>query len=315
MSFDPHDLASRIKQKARLLGFDLAGIASAEPSRYRAHFERWLAEGRHGTMHYMERRLQERTDPASYLPGAKSVICVALNYHTPLEPPAGEAPRGRIARYALGRDYHEHLKDRLYDLADWLRDLVPGTRTRCATDTAPVLERELAERAGIGWIGKNACVLNERMGSWLLLGEVLTTLELPHDEPADDHCGTCTRCIDACPTGALIGPRQLDARRCISYLTIEHTDEIDPSLRPLMGDWIFGCDICQDVCPFNQKAPVSDDAQVRPRVPGRLDLADLLSWRQEDFSRTFSHSAVKRIKLPVLKRNAQIALENSGGMK
>jgi epoxyqueuosine reductase len=144
---------------------------------------------------------------------------------------------------------------------------------------------------------------------------VLTTLELPHDEPADDHCGTCTRCIDACPTGALIGPRQLDARRCISYLTIEHTDEIDPSLRPLMGDWIFGCDICQDVCPFNQKAPVSDDAQVRPRVPGRLDLADLLSWRQEDFSRTFSHSAVKRIKLPVLKRNAQIALENSGGMK
>src|SRR5689334_13898359 len=191
-----HALAGEVKRKALELGFDLVGVAPAGPSAYRDYFRQWLDGQQAGEMEYLARRFEERTDPAAYLPGAQSVICVALNYHVPLEPlderDAGR--RGRVARYALGVDYHELIKHRLYDLADWLRDTVPGARTRCGVDTAPVMEKELAARAGIGWVGKNTLVINPRLGSWLLLGEVITTLALPFDEPVTDDCGTCTRC-------------------------------------------------------------------------------------------------------------------------
>jgi epoxyqueuosine reductase len=239
------------------------------------------------------------------MPGAKSVICVAMNYHTPIDPPPEGS--GKVARYALGDDYHELIKPRLHQLADWIRQIQPGAQTRCAVDTAPIMEKELAAHAGIGWLGKNTCIINEEMGSWLFLGEIITTLELPADEPAIDRCGTCTRCIDACPTGAITAPYQLDARKCISYLTIEHRGEIDSRLAPQIGDWIYGCDICQDVCPWNGKALLATEPAFQPRfASGSLDPNEILNWNQEHYASRLKNSAMKRVKLPVLQRNARL---------
>ena len=301
-------LSAEIKQRARSLGFDLVGIAPAGPSQYGDYFRQWLAEGRAGSMGYLHNRVDERTDPGKYLEGARSVICVAMNYHARLE----EGVRhGKVARYALGDDYHEVMKPKLHELADWIRSAAPGSETRCAVDTAPVMEKELAARAGVGWLGKNTCVINPEIGSWLLLGEIITTAELEFDNPATDHCGTCTRCIEACPTGAIIAPYQLDARKCISYLTIEHREEIDPALRPAVGEWLYGCDICQEVCPWNQKAPVTEMAEFQPRfASGSLDASEVMSWTEEDYRTRLRGSAMKRVKLPVLKRNARIVAEN-----
>lgn len=312
---DPVRLAREIKDKARELGFDLVGIAPATPSAHADALRRWLDNGMAGEMDYMHRRFAERTQPSRYLPDARSVICVAVNYHFPLAEPSSDQPaaHGRVARYALGDDYHELIKPRLYDLADWLRDRVPGTRTRCGVDTVPVMERELAARAGIGWIGKNTCIIHRRLGSWLLLGEVLTTLDLPGDSPETDHCGTCRRCIDACPTNAIIEPYRLDATKCISYLTIEHAGPIAPEVRQQMGEWFFGCDICQDVCPFNRKAPFGSNERFRPRFKdGTIDLRAVLQWKERAPNPTLRGTAMKRVKLPVLQRNARIVLENGG---
>ena len=267
-------------------------------------------------MEYLTRRFEERTDPAAYLPGARSVVCVAINYHVPLQPllPDERARHGRVARYTLGDDYHELIKSRLHALADWMRELAPDAQTRACVDTAPVLERELAAGAGIGWVGKHTGVLNAAAGSWLLLGEIVTTLELPPDEPATDHCGTCTRCIDACPTAAITAPYQLDARRCISYLTIEHRDEIPPEFHAAIGDWLYGCDVCQDVCPHNRHAPAATDPALQPRFPtGSLDVREVLSWTDEEYRASLRGSAMKRVKLPVLKRNAEIVARNLAG--
>ena len=312
LNFPAYALALRIKAKAMELGFDLVGIASAEPSRHRDFLRRWLDQGRAGEMHYLAWRFEERIDPAVYLPGAASVICVAVNYHVPLESaPAGAAEtRGRIARYALGTDYHDWIKDRLHALADWLREQAPGATARAAVDTAPVLERELAARAGIGWVGKNTCVIHPRVGSWILLGEVLTTLALPTDEAVDDHCGSCTRCLDACPTQALT-PYQIDASRCISYLTIEHRGAIAEELEPAIGDWLFGCDICQEVCPHNSQPPAAIGPHLQPRFPdGGLDVREVMQWTDTAYREKLRHSAIKRVKLPVLARNARIVLKN-----
>jgi len=310
---DLHALAAGVKEKARELGFDLVGIAPASPSKYADHVRAWVASGQAGDMAFMYRRLDERTDPGRYLPGAQSVVCVAINYHVPLEPvpEAERAKLGRVARYALGRDYHEHLKDRLYDLADWIRSVAPDARTRAATDSAPVSERELAVRAGIGWVGKNTLVIHPRLGSWLLLGEVLTTVPLPPDEPIADHCGTCTRCIDACPTQAITAPYRLDATRCISYLTIEHRGEIALELRAKMQDWVFGCDVCQDVCPHNHRVPTATDPAVQPIHPtGTLVLDKMLGWSHQEYWDATRGTPMRRVKLPVLQRNAEIAREN-----
>jgi epoxyqueuosine reductase len=314
---DRHQLAAAVKQRAKGLGFDLVGIAPAEASKYREYFRAWLDDGKAGVMDYLARRVDERCDLATFLPGARAVVCVAMNYHTRLDPvpPEDRQHHARIARYALGDDYHEIIKHRLYDLADWIRDEAPGTETRCGVDTAPIMEKELAARAGVGWVGKNTCVINEHAGSWLLLGEVITTLDLPLDEPAVDRCGTCRRCIDACPTGAITAPYQLDARRCISYLTIElHDQPIPPEFHQPMGEWLYGCDICQDVCPWNHKAPHATDPALTPRFPtGTIDLRQLLAWRRDEYNAAFRHSAIKRVKLPVLQRNAGIVRDNLKG--
>ena len=311
---DAHALAAQIKQHARRQGFDLVGIAPASASAYRDYFRNWLDAGRAGEMNYLERRFEERVDLASYLPGARSVVCVAMNYHVPLQPvDRVNAPHhGRVARYALGDDYHELIKSRLYELADSIREMAPEAQTRACVDTAPVMEKELAARAGVGWFGKNSCVINEHAGSWLLLGEVITTLERPSDESALDRCGTCRRCIDACPTGAITAPYQFDATRCISYLTIEHRGPISPQLQAQIGDWLYGCDVCQDVCPWNSKALVAIAPELQPRFPtGTLDVRDVMHWTDDEYRTRLRGSAMKRVKLPVLQRNARIVTGNA----
>ena len=306
LSRDPHQLAALLKRRARASGFAKCGVAAARPSDQAGPLRDWLDAGMHGEMAWLENRTAERADVQNYLPGARSVVVVVWLYHVELPPtPPGH---GRIARYALGEDYHRHLKKRLHELADWLRGET-GCETKACVDTAPVLEREWAARAGVAWQGKNTCAIDTELGSYLLLGEIVTTAELAPDPAAVDRCGTCRRCLDACPTGALVEPRRLDARQCISYLTIEHRGEIAEELRPMIGDWLFGCDVCQEVCPWNRRAPTAD---VPPRLPPEgLDAQAVLDWSDDDYRQTLRHTAVKRVKLPMLKRNAQIVLDNA----
>jgi epoxyqueuosine reductase len=304
-------LVEQIKTKGREIGFDLVGIAPAEPPKHADYFRQWLDAGRAGTMRWLADRVEQRADPAVYFPGARSIICVACNYRVELEPPASVG-QGRVARYALGDDYHIVMKDRLHDLADWLRAQVPGTLTRSSVDTAPVMEREFAARAGLGWMGKNTCIINEKIGSFVLLGQILTSLDLPADEPVDDRCGSCTRCIDACPTAAITAEYQMDARRCISYLTIEHREPIDPELEPKIGNWIYGCDICQEVCPWNRKSPATSDPAFQPRFKSAsLECKTVMDWTDHDYKNQLKGSAIKRVKLPMLQRNAAIVAKNS----
>jgi epoxyqueuosine reductase len=262
-------------------------------------------------MAYLSRRFDERVDPRAYLPGARSVICVAMNYY---RGDPGPAKGARIARYAWGEDYHDVVKERLHALADWLRQQMPGIETRACVDTAPVMEKELAARAGVGWLGKNTCVINPGIGSWLVLGEIITTLDLPPDEPAVDRCGSCRRCVDACPTGAIVAPYQLDASRCISYLTIERREPIPREFHDKLQGWLVGCDICQEVCPWNSKAPASTQPAFAPRLAdGKIMLSDVLSWTQDDHHRHLRGSAIKRVKLTVLQANARILAETREG--
>jgi len=309
-------LVEAIKSRAVELGFDLAGIAPAAPAAHREHFRRWLDEGLAGSMHpWLERRFEERTDPRVYLPGAQSIICVAANYFAPVPSTTATPPgqRGRIARYALGEDYHQVMMRRLHTLADWLRRQCPGARTRCAVDTAPVMEKEHAARAGIGWMGKNTCIINPRLGSWLVLGEIITTASLPPDQPLPDRCGTCTRCIDACPTHAIIAPYRLDARRCIAYLTIEHRGQIPDELRGAVAPWLFGCDVCQEVCPWNAHATPARDPAFAPRLPPEgLDVHEVLRWTDDDRRAILRRSAMRRATLSMLKRNAGITAGGCG---
>lgn len=307
----PLSTAEWAKSQACALGFDLVGIAPAKTSDHADYLREWLASGQNGNMQWMNGRVEERLDVDRLLPGARSIICVAANYHFTLAEPADEAPRGKIARYALGDDYHELFKGKLYKLADAIRERFPDATTKCAVDTAPVLEREHHAAAGVGWIGKNTCVLHPRVGSWLLLGELITTLELAADRPMEDHCGTCTRCIDACPTGAIVGPQRLDARKCISYLNLEHRAPLSDEQKVMLGEWLVGCDICQDVCPFNRKAPEGTTVELRPRfAEGSLRIEDVLNMTEDQYRSLFRNSAVKRIKLPVLKEIAKAVSEN-----
>ena len=305
-------LAEWVKERARALGFELVGITPAGPAEHADYVREWLASGQAGNMRWMHDRLEDRLDVRRLLPGAKSVVCVAANYHFALEAPPDNTPRGRIARYALGDDYHEVLKGKLYELADVLRMRFPEQQTKCAVDTAPVLERELHAAAGIGWVGKNTCVLHPRVGSWLLLGELITTLELQADRPVENHCGTCRRCIDACPTGAIIAPYRLDARKCISYLNLEHREPPDDEQKRMIGQWLVGCDICQEVCPFNSRAPEGMMVELAPRfADGTIKIEDVLAGMDDATYRgVFRRSAVKRIKLPVLKELAKAVSEN-----
>jgi len=319
----PVRFSEQIIETCRHLGFAKAGIASLEPSRYEAELRAWLDAGRHGSMEYLAEHLDLRLDPASMLDGARAAIIVADLYAERGEgddQPLGIG-HGRIARYARGRDYHTVIKKRLHTLCDTLRASHPDAAFRAFSDTAPLLERELAQRAGIGWVAKHTLVIEPRLGSWLLLGGVLTTLDL--EPPAaqreiDDHCGTCTRCVDACPTDA-ITPYSVDATRCISYLTIERREPIDEAFFDPIGEWLFGCDICQEVCPHNSPRsspesrheayqPIEDEAG-RPR--DSFDLLAVLGWSEHDRRSAFSRSALKRATLAMMKRNALIVAGNA----
>lgn len=310
------ELTEEIKQRARSLGFDLVGISPAGPLPDGQRYKEWLSMGHAGEMQYLARRVERREDVRNILPGAKSVITCGLNYNTdsPYSTACRDSRKGWIARYAWGDDYHGVMDEKLSSLSDFIRMETRGSAEIMRySDTGPVLERAHAKYGGAGWIGKNTCLINQETGSWIFLGELITDLELEYDSPAPDRCGTCTRCLDACPTGALTAPYTLDSRLCISYLTIELKDKIPFDLRDGIGSNIFGCDICQDVCPWNRKAPVTDEASFQPR-PGLYNpgLGAVASLGPEEFRALFKGSPIKRTKRRGLLRNALVAIGNSG---
>lgn len=311
---EPAPTADLLKNWALEAGFTRAGVAELKPSGQGEHFRRWLERGDHAAMEWIARRVELREDPRKLLPGARSALCVALQY-SPMEnePEARGDLWPRVARYARGRDYHDFMTKGLRALGQRIEDAFPGTLTRTYVDTGPILERELAARAGIGVQGKNTNLLSRGWGSYFLLGEILLTVDLQPDDPLTDLCGRCTRCLDHCPTQAIPEPYRVDANRCISYWTIEHRGAFTPEVREMLGDWVFGCDICQEVCPWNYKAaPGSDDRLRLPAERRELDLAGLLSLNREEYVRRFTKSPMKRAKLEGLKRNAAVAMGNRG---
>jgi epoxyqueuosine reductase len=313
------DLITELRERAVALGFNSVGVSFAAPARRLDAYLRWVDNSRHGEMGYMARadRVERRRHPQIILPGLQSIISVGLAYSSWQIPPliADDPSRGRISNYAWGVDYHEVMSPRLEELADWLRDLDPGIRSRVYVDTGAVLERDHAETAGLGFTGKNTMLIAPRSGSWFFLGEILTTLTLPPTPPAAmPSCGSCHQCLDACPTGAFPAPYELDARRCISYLTIELKGWIPRDLRPLMGNWIYGCDICQEVCPFNRFAEPSSEPVFLPADINSImpPLLDILMMDEVAFNTRFENSPIKRIKRGRLLRNACVAAGNWG---
>jgi epoxyqueuosine reductase len=309
-------LAGRIKQWGRELGFQQVGIADPDLSEAEARLLDWLGKGFHGEMDYMARHGTKRTRPADLIPGTLRVIAARLNYTPPGARDSHEVmqdgTRAFISRYALGRDYHKLMRGRMQQLAGRIGKEVSDFRYRVFTDSAPVMEVELAGKAGLGWRGKHTLLLNREAGSYFFLGEIYTDLPLPADKAQDDHCGTCQKCIDVCPTRAIVGPYQLDARRCISYLTIEHKGSIPEELRPLIGNRVYGCDDCQLVCPWNKFA--SPSAEPDFAVRNGLDdgmLVDLFGWSEAEFHERLAGSAIHRIGYERWLRNLAIGLGNA----
>lgn len=318
---NPRATAQIVKRHARAIGFDLVGVSDAAPLARAAYYRSWIVAGHAGEMRYLGAHRDIREQPAQLLAGAASIICVALNYRPANENPAPDEgatpdnasnPTGRVARYARGEDYHVVMRRMLEQLAQALREAIDQPfETRACVDTAPINEREVAARAGLGWIGKNTLVLHPRLGSYFFLGELVTTLALEPDEPEIDHCGTCTRCLDACPTNAFPAPYQMNAARCISYLTIEHRSAVAPELAAKSGDWVYGCDICQEVCPFNRDAPpATSPALTKSMLPAKLDLLDLLALRSAAYRRLAAGTAARRARRSMWRRNAAVALGN-----
>ncbi len=320
------EITSLVKQTAHQSGFELAGIAPVRDLAELNHFPDWIEAGHAGDMKYLEARDEsgqlKRASLQSAAPWARSVIVCAINYNTahPYSTQVNEPERGWISRYAWSReDYHEAVMRRLRVVENAVQDSAgetPALQTRCYVDTGPLVERVYAKYAGVGWIGKNTCILNQKLGSWLFLGVILTSLELEPDLPAPDRCGSCTRCIEACPTDALIAPYQLDSNKCISYLTIEKRGAIPEQMREGIGRHVFGCDICQDVCPWNRKAPATSVAEFQPReglVNPALDW--LAEMSTEEFREKFRGSPIRRTKRTGLRRNTAIAMGNSGEQK
>lgn len=314
-------LTEAVKAEARRLGFDLVGVTSPDPPPHLAFYQNWLDQGRHGEMDYLasERARERRADLRRILPECRSILVLAMRYYPPeaAEPQDGEgaSPRGKIAAYAWGEDYHEVLPDRLRALVAFIDAQVgEPVPNRWYTDTGPILERDLAQRAGLGWAGKNSCLIHPALGSYFFLAEILLGIDLEPDPPfTPDHCGSCRRCIDACPTGCILPDRSLDARRCISYLTIELKGPIPPELRPQIGDWVFGCDICQQVCPWNERfaSPGEQEAFApRPGLP-QPDLIEELALTPEAFNRKFKGTPLKRTKRRGYLRNVAVALGNT----
>ncbi len=300
-----------IKQRAIELGFSKVGIARVEPlNEESGRLEEWLGLGYQASMEWMTRNKEKRSNPANIVPGAKSVICVAMNYYTSVQH-SQEQSIGKISRYAWGDDYHDVLTGRLKQLWAWMQAEFPGVEGKYYVDTGPVMEKVWAERAGIGWIAKHTNVITPEFGSWVFLGEIITTLELEPDVPATDHCGTCVLCIEACPTNAITEPYIVDSNRCLSYLTIEHRGKIEGEIKNKFENWIYGCDICQDVCPWNHK--LSMETEEKAFKPREWNIAPVLSeWKemqQPEFATKFKGSAMKRTKHEGLMRNVEIVLE------
>jgi epoxyqueuosine reductase len=309
-------LRARLESLALDLGFDQVGVADTGLAADEANLERWLAERRHGGMDYMARHGRRRSRPAELVPGTLRVISVRMRSSAPDAAPAtdvlADGNRAYIARYALGRDYHKLMRGRLAELAARLAAEFGPFGHRAFVDSAPVMEKPLARNAGLGWIGKHTNLINERAGSLFMLGELYTDLPLPADAPAKDRCGSCTACLPACPTGAITAPYELDARRCISYLTIEHHGAVPEALRPAIGNRIFGCDDCQLVCPWNKFAQVAaePDFRVRHRLDGP-DLVELFAWSEAQYLERTEGSALRRLGFRRWLRNIAIALGNA----
>ncbi len=310
-----YELTARIRAFALdEAGFDLAGFSRVElPGPHAEALDRWVGEGMAGTMAWLERDPARRSDPRASLPSARSVISLAVNYGHP-DDPRPEQPAGRVAKYAYGSDYHAVIEKRLKRLERFVREAGgPGTEARSYVDTGPVLEKAFAREAGLGFFGKNTNLITKRFGSWVFLASLLTNLELEADAPHAGSCGTCTLCIDACPTGALLGDYRLDARRCISYLTIESKDDTPDDLKAGVGEWLFGCDICQDVCPYNRRSPVTRHEELYPRRRAgtwvELDPLEAIP-DQDGFAKVFQGSPLRRAKLSGMRRNAAVVRGN-----
>jgi epoxyqueuosine reductase len=322
--FQSTDISAMIAKAATEAGFDLCGVAAVSDSPELDYFPQWIAEGRAGEMKYLEARDEQgrlkRASLAHVAPWARSVVVCAINYNTarPFSTEFKDPGRGWISRYAWSEDYHDSVMERLRRVEAAVKNTAgpDDVITRCYVDTGPIVERVVAKYAGIGWIGKNTCIINQKMGSWLFLGVILTSLDLAPGLPAPDRCGSCTRCIDACPTDAIVAPYRLDSSRCIAYLTIEKRGAIPEEMRAGIGRHVFGCDICQDVCPWNRRAPATRLEEFQPREelvnPALEWLAELSA---EEFRSRFRGSPVSRAKRAGLRRNAVIAMGNSGEKK
>lgn len=304
------EYTTQIRNYALQLGFDACGFAKAERLNTEAErLEQWLSEDKHGTMNWLANNFDKRVDPTLLVPGSKTVISLLASYHHPTHiPQIGIRDKPLIAKYAQGRDYHKVLKKKLKELFNYTAQLVGGIEGRFFVDSAPVLDKAWAVRAGLGWMGKNSNILNKNLGSWFFIAEMIIDTELVYDRPTTDHCGTCTACIDSCPTNAIYEPYRVDATKCISYLTIEHKGEIDSSYKTDIQNWVFGCDICQDVCPWNSKAKLSQFLDLHPRE--KVLSADLTSISDDEFDSIFEGSAVKRTKYEGFTRNLEIVKAN-----
>lgn len=315
-TIDRAQLAAQIKADGIALGFQQVGICDTDLAQADQRLQRWLAQGRHGSMGFMSKHGSKRTVPAELVEGTVRIISVRMDYFPPevehaqtqLENPE----RAYVSRYALGRDYHKLMRQRLQQLADRISTRIGSFGYRVFVDSAPVLEKPIAEKAGLGWIGKHTNLINAQAGSWFFLGEIYVDLDLPVDAPASAHCGSCTRCISACPTGAITAPFELDARLCISYLTIELDETIPETLRGPMGNRIYGCDDCQLVCPWNKFAKLSAEADFRARHQlDRASLLELFAWDESEFLRRTEGSAIRRIGYRRWQRNLAVALGNA----
>lgn len=307
-------LTQKIKQKALDIGFHKIGVVRAEPlTEESERLKQWLEKDFHGEMTWLGREPEKRADPALLVPEAKSVIVAALNYYTPHEHEE-DPQKGKISRYAWGDDYHDVVREKLTELLDWIKSQNPDTKGKICVDTAPIMDKAWAVRAGLGWLGKHSNVITKEYGSWVFIGEILLNLELEYEtEIVDDHCGSCTACLDACPTQAIVEPFVVDSRKCLSYATIElRSPEFSPEIAGNMKGWFYGCDICQDVCPWNRFQQPTEEARFEPRQGEiSIDLNEVLSFTPEKYAERFRRSAIKRAKLSGLQRNAKALKTNS----